>query len=104
MVKYLNILTLCFNLSWVMLFTGIQAARGAHKHFVFLLGCATSLMLCFECYREIVILCWHVETQPTPIRVWVYGAEHVLLGMVIMEALHYVNICREHRKRRHRID
>lgn len=104
MDRYLNLLTLLFNISWVFLFTSIQAMRGAYKHYLFYLEALTCGMLAFEFYREMIIVFWHVQTQPTPVRVWLYGAEHVLLGMVIMEALHYVEICRKHRKRSRRIN
>lgn len=103
-MKYSNIITLLFHLSWLIPFIGVQAMRGAYRHFAFYIECAACGMLVSECSREILILCWHINTQPTPLRVWVYGAEHVLLGMAIMEALHYVEICRKHRKRSRRID
>lgn len=99
-----NLLSLLFNLFWVVLFTLILAIRRADKHYVFWLGCAVSLMLSYELYREVIIEYWHVERSPTPLRVWVYGAEHILLGMIFTEALHYVEICKKHRKRSRRLD
>ena len=97
-------LSLVFNLSWVFSFTLIQALRGASKHFVYALSWVTVFMLAFELYRELIVLFWNVHTQPTPVRVWVYGAEHVLLGMILMEVLHYVEICKMYRKRSRRLD
>lgn len=104
MERYINIFSLLFNASWVFAFTLIQAIRGAYKHFVYALSWLTVFMLSFEIYREMIILVWNVQTQPTPLRVWVYGAEHVLLGMILMEVLHYVDICKKHRKRSRRLD
>ena len=105
MDKYINLISLCFNLSWVSAFTLIQTMRKAYKHFVFTLSLLTALMLAVEFCREIIYLVYHdMPTSPTPIRVWIYGAEHVLLGMVLMEVLHYVEICKKHRKRSRRLD
>lgn len=104
MDKYINLVSLVFNMSWVTAFTYIQTFRGAYKHYVYGLSWMTALMLFTEMLREMLFLFFgDAGTQATPFRVWIYGAEHVLLGMVFMEALHYVEICRKHRKRSRRI-
>ena len=100
---YLNLLTLLFFLSWILPFTGLQACRGAYRHYLFYIEVATCLMMSYECYRELLILFWHVETHVSPLRIWLYGTEHIFLGIVIREVLLYVERCHKTRKRSRRI-
>ena len=99
MTTYINVLTLLFILSWLIPFTALQAFRGAYTHYIFYVECVTCCMMCYEMYREIIILTWHVQIDVTPLRVWLYGVEHIFLGMVIREVLLYVERCQKIRKR-----
>ena len=70
---------------------------------MFVVECVTLALLVYESYRECMILIWHIETAASSVRVWMYGIEHVFLGMVITEGLHYVERCKKARKRRREI-
>ena len=103
MDRYINLVTLCFILSWLIPFTGLQAFRGAYRPYIFYIECATSCLMAYELYREIVIVFYQVEMAADALRVWLYGTEHIFLGIVIREVLLYVETCRTIRKRRRRL-
>lgn len=93
-------MTLGFVLSWLVPFTGLQAWRGAWRHYMFLVECVTSLALSYEVYRECLILFFAAEMPVSPLRVWMYGTEHVFLGLVIREVLLYAEQRKNTRMRR----
>ena len=102
MDKYINLLTLWFILSWLIPFTGLQAYRGAFTHYMFYIECVTCLMMSYEIYREVLIVFFQARLYADPVRVWLYGTEHIFLGLVIREVLIYVETCKKQRRRRSR--
>ena len=103
MTQYSFLCSLLFNLSWVGTLLWVQTQRKAYRHYMYLVEVATFSMLCFEAYREMIILTWHVQTQVNAMRTLLYGVEHVLLGVVLREALLYVEKYQKSRKRSRRI-
>lgn len=102
-MSYINLVTLGFILSWLIPFVGLQAHRGAYRHYIFYVECATCCFMAYELYRELIIVFCHVEITADALRVWLYGTEHVFLGIVIREVLLYVETCRKIRKRSRRV-
>ena len=103
MTQYLFLGSLLFNLSWVCALMWLQVNRGAHKHYIFTVEVCTLLMLVYETYREWLVLTWQLESDVSAVRVFIYGVEHLLLGIVLREAFYYVELCKKARKHRRRI-
>jgi hypothetical protein len=89
--------------SWISALIWLQVIRNAHRHYIFPVEIATLLFLLFEIYREMIILYYHATSDANALRVLLYGVEHVLLGVVLREALFYVEKYHKARKRSRRV-
>lgn len=103
MRDYIFLLSLGFNLSWVIALLWVQVHRGAHRHYIVVVEAVAIIMLLFETYREILILTWHLQPHINNLRTLMYSAEHVLLGIVLREALLYVEKYQKARKSHRRV-
>lgn len=97
------LVSLLFNVSWVSALIWLQVIRNAHRHYIFLVEIVTLLFLLFEIYRETIVFFFHATSDVNAVRILIYGVEHVLLGVVLREALFYVEQYQKARKRSRRV-